>query len=56
MCGRFTQTAAFDILVERFGITVESGTNEGLTARYTVAPSQEVPIITDNGKDRCLTL
>jgi len=36
MCGRFTQTAAFDVLAERFGITVEAGTNEELTARYNV--------------------
>jgi hypothetical protein len=26
MCGRFTETAAFDVLAERFGITVETGT------------------------------
>jgi hypothetical protein len=26
MCGRFTATAAFDVLAERFGITVDSGT------------------------------
>jgi putative SOS response-associated peptidase YedK len=36
MCGRFTQTAAFDVLAERFGITVEAGTKEELTARYRV--------------------
>jgi hypothetical protein len=24
MCGRFTATAAFDVLTERFGITVEA--------------------------------
>jgi hypothetical protein len=28
MCGRFTAAAAFDVLAERFGITVESGANE----------------------------
>ncbi len=52
MCGRYTSTAAFDELALRFGITVESGTNGELTARYNVAPSQTVPIITasDNGR------
>ncbi len=50
MCGRFTATAAFEVLAERFGITVEAGTNEELTARYNVAPSQEVPIITAKGR------
>jgi len=43
MCGRYTSTAAFDELASRFGITVESGTNEELTARYNAAPAQEVP-------------
>ena len=40
MCGRFTATAAFDVLAERFGITIESGANEELTARDNVAPTQ----------------
>ncbi len=53
MCGRFTQTAAFDVLAERFGITVESGTNEELTARYNVAPTDQVPIVVaSNGARR----
>ena len=51
MCGPFTQTAAFDILAERFGITVEASTNEELTARYNVAPSQSVPIITASDQE-----
>jgi putative SOS response-associated peptidase YedK len=54
MCGRFTQTAAFDVLAERFGITVEAGTNEELTARYNVSPSQTIPIITASEKGRRL--
>jgi putative SOS response-associated peptidase YedK len=50
MCGRFTETAAFDVLAERFGITVEAGTHEELTARYNVSPSQTVPaIVASNG-------
>jgi hypothetical protein len=36
MCGRFTATAAFDVLADRFGITVEPGTDEELTARYNI--------------------
>jgi len=36
MCGRFTQTAAFDVLSERFGITVEAGANEELTGDLSV--------------------
>ena len=56
MCGRYTSTAAFDELALRFGITVESGTNEELTARYNVAPSQAIPIITASDKGRRLVL
>ena len=37
MCGRYTSTAAFEELALRFGITVDSGTNEDLIARYNVA-------------------
>ena len=54
MCGRFTQTAAFDVLAERFGITVESGTNEELTARYNVAPTDQVPIVVASNGGRRL--
>jgi len=54
MCGRFTQTAAFDVLAERFGITVEADAHEELTARYNVAPSQDVPIIAASEKGRRL--
>jgi putative SOS response-associated peptidase YedK len=56
VCGRYTSTAAFDELALRFGITVEAGTNEEMTARYNVAPSQDVPIITANGKGRRLVM
>ncbi len=56
MCGRYTSSAAFDELALRFGITVESGSNEELIARYNVAPSQTVPIITANGKGRRLVM
>ena len=56
MCGRYTSTAAFDELALRFGITVESGTNEELTARYDVAPTQAIPIITASDKGRRLRM
>jgi putative SOS response-associated peptidase YedK len=56
MCGRYTSTAAFDELALRFGITVESGTNEELTARFNVAPTQAVPIITASEKGRKLVM
>jgi putative SOS response-associated peptidase YedK len=45
MCGRYTQTAAFDELALRFGITLEDAPDEDMTARYNVAPSQAVPIV-----------
>ena len=56
MCGRYTSTAAFDELALRFGITIESGTDEELTARYNVAPTQMVPIIRANDKGRRLIM
>jgi putative SOS response-associated peptidase YedK len=56
MCGRYTSTAAFDELALRFGITIESGTNEELTARYNVAPTQLVPIIRASAKGRRLSM
>jgi putative SOS response-associated peptidase YedK len=53
MCGRYTQTAAFDELALRFGITVEDTGLEDLPPRYNVAPSQLVPIvIAQNGGRR----
>ena len=45
MCGRYTETAAFEELARRFGIEIEEGENEELIARYNVAPSQPVPIV-----------
>ncbi len=52
MCGRFTETAAFDVLAERFGIEeVEADTKE-LSGRYNVAPPQLVPAILDPRDER----
>jgi len=54
MCGRYTQTAAFDELALRFGITVEDTDLEDLTPRYNVAPSQSVPIVVAHNGGRQL--
>jgi putative SOS response-associated peptidase YedK len=45
MCGRYTETAAFEELARRFGIEVEEGDNEEMVARYNVSPSQTVPVV-----------
>ena len=45
MCGRYTQTAAFDELASRFGIDVDEGDHDDLTPRYNTAPSLRVPIV-----------
>jgi putative SOS response-associated peptidase YedK len=45
MCGRFTTTAAFDVLADRFGIEVIDADTKELFGRYNVAPSQLVPIV-----------
>jgi putative SOS response-associated peptidase YedK len=45
MCGRYTETAAFEELAHRFGIEVEEADNEAMVARYNVSPSQTVPIV-----------
>jgi len=56
MCGRYTETAAFEELARRFGIEVEEADNEEMIARYNVAPSQPVPIvIARDGQRRLLT-
>ena len=56
MCGRYTQTAAFDELALRFGITVEDTELEDLTPRYNVAPSQPVPIVVAHNGGRRLVM
>jgi putative SOS response-associated peptidase YedK len=56
MCGRYTQTAAFDELALRFGITVEDAGLEDLTPRYNVAPSQSVPIVVAHNGGRQLVM
>jgi len=56
MCGRYTQTAAFDELALRFGITVEEVPDEDLTSRYNVAPSQPVPIVVADEGGRRLVM
>jgi len=56
MCGRYTQTAAFDELALRFGITVEDTGLEDLPPRYNVAPSQSVPIVVAHNGGRQLVM
>jgi putative SOS response-associated peptidase YedK len=56
MCGRYTQTAAFEELALRFGITVEEVTDEDLASRYNVAPSQPVPIVVGEKDGRRLVM
>ena len=56
MCGRYTQTSAFDELALRFGITVEDTDLEDLTPRYNVAPSQSVPIVVAHNGGRRLVM
>ncbi len=56
MCGRYTQTAAFDELALRFGITVEDTGLEDLPPRYNVAPSQPVPIVVAQNGGRRLVM
>jgi len=56
MCGRYTQTAAFDELALRFGITIEDTDLEDLPPRYNVAPSQPVPIVVGYNGDRRLVM
>jgi putative SOS response-associated peptidase YedK len=56
MCGRYTQTAALDVLAERFGVTLTEDDNEALVARYNVAPSQMVPIIVEARQGRRIVL
>lgn len=56
MCGRYTQTAAFDELAQRFGITVEDDAPEGLPPRYNVAPSERVPVVVSENGGRRLVM
>jgi putative SOS response-associated peptidase YedK len=56
MCGRYTETAAFEELAHRFGIEVEEGDNEAMVARYNVSPTQPVPIVVvANGRRQLVT-
>ena len=55
MCGRYTETAAFEELARRFGIEVEEADNEEMISRYNVSPSHPVPVIVETeGRRRLL--
>ena len=56
MCGRYTQTSAFDELAGRFGITVLDDDREDLTPRYNTAPSLTVPVVVATGAGRRLVM
>ncbi len=56
MCGRYTQTSAFDELALRFGITVEDEDHEALTPRYNTAPSLSVPVVVATAGGRRLVM
>jgi putative SOS response-associated peptidase YedK len=56
MCGRYTQTSAFDELALRFGITVEDEGREDLTPRYNTAPSLSVPVVVATAGGRRLLM
>lgn len=47
MCGRYTQTASLKELRERFQINVSDILE--LTPRYNIAPSQEAPVVMEDG-------
>ncbi len=56
MCGRYTETAAFEELAERFGITLDQDEAEDLRPSYNVAPSQMVPVVVNADGGRALRL
>jgi putative SOS response-associated peptidase YedK len=56
MCGRYTETAAFEELAERFGITLAQDEPEELRPSYNVAPSQMVPVVVAADGGRALRL
>jgi putative SOS response-associated peptidase YedK len=51
MCARFTITM-IDQIVGRFGIVLEDGTQ--IVPRFNVAPSQEIPVVTEGKNGRQL--
>jgi putative SOS response-associated peptidase YedK len=40
MCGRYTQSAAADVLTERLGVTLDPEDNEAIVQRCNVAPTE----------------
>ena len=56
MCGRYTETAAFEELALRFGITVAREEAEALRPSFNVAPSQRIPIVIEADGSRALLL
>ena len=56
MCGRYTETAAFEELAQRFGITVALEEAETLRPSFNWAPSQRIPIVIEADGGRALLL
>jgi len=45
VCGRYRLTVTPEELAERFGVTLDEVSVEGIAVRYNIAPSQLVPIV-----------
>jgi putative SOS response-associated peptidase YedK len=53
MCGRFSIAVSIGYLAERFGLYEPP---EIFLPRFNIAPGEEVPVITGNGRIRCVTM
>ena len=53
MCGRYTQTLALDLLMERFGFGEPTFP---VPPRYNIAPTQEAPVVVTDGGERALRM
>jgi putative SOS response-associated peptidase YedK len=52
VCGRFTNIADGDELVERFGVRLVPGFSERHQPRFNVAPAQRVPVVVETAEGR----
>ena len=53
MCGRFTLEVQLELLFEHFD--VHGGTLE-LTPRFNIAPTQQIPVVRNDGERNTLTM
>ena len=49
MCGRFTLYHSPEEVAERFEASIDPGSGQEMEARYNVAPTQAVSVVTQNG-------